>query len=63
MTDTETSTSLIIKAEVKRRIKQMEGQTAGDFPDALNQKVETIVKEAVGRAQANGRKQVRGCDL
>jgi len=59
----ETNASLIIKAEVKRRIKDMEHQTGGDFPDALNKRVERIVKDAVSRAHANGRKQVRGCDL
>ena len=54
---------LVVKAEVKRIIKELDHQTASDFADALSRHVEHVVRAAVKRAAANGRKQVRGYDL
>lgn len=55
--------SLIIKAEIKRYIKDKDGQTAGDLADALNEKVMALIDSAIVRAQKNGRKLVRPYDL
>lgn len=55
--------SLVVKSEVKRILKDLEHQTASDFPDALSQQVEQLIRGAAQRAAANGRKQVRRCDL
>ena len=55
--------NVIVKAEVKRMIKELEHQTASDFTDALNRQVEQMIQAAVRRAGDNGRKQVRSCDL
>jgi hypothetical protein len=54
---------LVVKGEVKRVLKDLEHHTAGDFPDALSQQVEQLIRSAAKRAAANGRKQVRRCDL
>jgi histone H3/H4 len=50
---------------VKAKIKELTGDynVAGDFADALNKKVEQMVKDAVTRAEANGRKTVMPKDI
>lgn len=58
-----TPKTYLVKAEIKRLIKRLDHQTAGDFLDALNALVGDLVEGAITRAAANGRKQVRACDL
>ena len=53
--------SLIVKAKVKELVGEY--NVAGDFADALNVKAEALVKDAVKRAEANGRKTVMAKDL
>ena len=50
---------------VKAKIKEITGDynVAGDVAEALNKKVEEIVKNACSRAEANGRKTVMAKDL
>lgn len=50
---------------VKSKIKELVGNynVAGDFADALDQKVKMLVKDAVGRAEGNNRKTVMAKDL
>ena len=50
---------------VKAKIKEIAGDfnVAGDLSDALNTKVEQMVKDACSRAEANGRKTVMAKDL
>lgn len=52
---------IIVKAKIKELTKEI--NISGDFADALNQKVIEIVKKAVERADANGRKTVMAKDL
>lgn len=59
----EKSASLVVKTEVKRMLKDMDHQTAGDFVDAVNDAVRKLIVRAGQRAADNGRKQVRPCDL
>lgn len=54
---------LVVQSKVKEVAKNANMNTAGDFGGALSTKVEGMVKEAVNRAKANGRKTIRGCDL
>ena len=54
---------LVVQSKVKEVAKNAKMNTAGDFGEALSTKVEGMVKEAVNRAKANGRKTIRGCDL
>lgn len=50
---------------VKSKIKELVGNAnvSSDFADALNKKVEALVKDAVERAEANNRKTVMAKDL
>ncbi len=50
---------------VKAKIKEISGDfnVAGDFAEALDKKVEQMVKNACARADANGRKTVMAKDL
>ncbi|MBN2457887.1 DUF1931 domain-containing protein [Candidatus Woesearchaeota archaeon] len=50
---------------VKAKIKEITGDynVSGDFAQALNTKVEKLVKDAVARAEANSRKTVMAKDL
>jgi len=50
---------------VKAKIKEVAGDynVAGDVAEALNKKVEELVKNACSRAEANGRKTVMAKDL
>ena len=55
------SDMIVVKAKIKDVAKG--ANVSGDFADALNEKVITLVKEAVERAKANGRKTVMGKDI
>ena len=50
---------------VKAKIKDVAGDynVAGDFAEALNKEVESLVKRACSRAEANNRKTVMAKDL
>ncbi len=50
---------------VKAKIKEISGDfnVAGDFAEALDKKVEQMVKNACSRADSNGRKTVMAKDL
>ena len=52
---------LIISSKIKKKAERM--KVSGDFADALNSKVESLIKEAVKRAKANGRKTVQAKDI
>lgn len=52
---------LIVKAKIKTAVPGY--NVAGDFAEALNEKVEKLVKDAAERAEANGRKTVMAKDL
>jgi histone H3/H4 len=57
--------SLIVKSNLKE-VAVAEGKSlniAGDFADALNKKVEELVREACRRATENGRSTVMAKDL
>jgi len=50
---------------VRSKIKDCAGDcnVAGDFAEALSKEVESLVKKAVDRAKANGRKTITPRDL
>ena len=52
---------VIVRSRVKELASDM--NVAVDFVDALEKKVETLVKEAVGRAKANNRRTVMAKDV
>jgi hypothetical protein len=53
--------SLIVRSKVKASVKGM--RFAGDFFNALDKKVDAVIKEAAKRAKDNGRATVRPYDL
>ncbi len=58
--------SLVVKAKVKDYMEQAAGEkisVSSDFVDALDEKVQALIKDAVRRAKANGRKTVMAKDL
>ncbi len=54
---------LVVASAVKAKNTEAGLMSAGDFPEALSAKVETLISDAQKRASANGRKTVRGEDL
>ncbi len=55
--------SYVVASKVKELLKSSDMMTAGDLADALSKHVEDALKKAAKRAQENGRKTVRACDL
>jgi histone H3/H4 len=53
--------ALAVKSAVKGLLKGM--RVGGDFWKELDKRIGEVVKCAVERAKANGRKTVRACDL
>ncbi|MBM3247770.1 DUF1931 domain-containing protein [Candidatus Pacearchaeota archaeon] len=53
--------SLIVKAQIKEHAKDL--NVAGDFAEALDKEVATLIAKAVERAKANGRKTIQSRDL
>lgn len=52
---------LVVKAKIKSVVPGY--NVAGDVADALNAKVEALVKDAAARAEGNGRKTIMAKDL
>lgn len=50
---------------VKSKIKEYTGEynVSGDFADALDAKVQNLIRDAIKRADANGRKTVMAKDI
>lgn len=54
---------LLVGSKTKAALKGMKVNVAGDALDALNEQVHWHIQQAAARAQANGRKTVRGHDF
>ena len=52
---------LVVKSQVKETAGDM--NVAIDFVDALDKKVERLIKEAIDRAKANNRRTIMAKDL
>ena len=52
-----------VASKVKEFVKKAGMNSASDLVDALDRKIEAMLKQAVERAKANGRKTVRSHDL
>lgn len=56
--------SVVVTSKVKAAIKGADGmRMAGDFADALNEKVHGLIADAIKRAKANNRSTVKPQDL
>jgi histone H3/H4 len=53
---------LVVASKIKEMVKKAGCNTAGDFAEALSANVEWMVKKAIERAKANGRKTVQAKD-
>jgi len=54
---------LVVASKVKDYIKSKEMMSSGDVPEALSDKVRQLIDAAIARANENGRKTVKPCDL
>ena len=54
---------LVVQSKVREMIKGAGCSTSGDAVDALSNEVNRIIKRAVERTKANGRKTVKGSDI
>ena len=54
-------TKLIVASNIKQAVKEL--NVASDVPEALNKKVEEVLKKAEERAKANGRRTLYARDL
>lgn len=52
---------IVVKAKIKTVVPGY--NIAGDVAEALNKKVEQMIKDAAARAEANGRKTIMAKDL
>mgnify|MGYP001241781736 CR=1 FL=1 len=52
---------LIVKSKIKEAVPEL--QVAAEVSEALNKKVEQILKEASERAKANGRRTLQARDI
>jgi len=54
---------LVVASKVKDYIKAKEMMSSGEIPEALSDKVRELLDAAIARANENGRKTVKPCDL
>ena len=57
---------LVVRSKIKDYAKNKKGEAlnvSGDFGDVLSKRVEELIKEAVRRAEENGRRTVQSRDL
>jgi len=54
---------VVVASKVKAAIKDAGFKTSGDAVEALNRYIHWMIGEACARADANGRKTVRGYDF
>jgi hypothetical protein len=55
--------SLIVQSKVKEAVKGLELRMDSSLPDALNDKINNMLKEAAARAKNNNRGTLRPYDL
>ena len=55
--------SIVVTSKVKDTVKGEDLRMSGDVPEALDDKVRQMIKDAAKRAQENGRGTLRAYDL
>ncbi len=55
--------SLVVQSKVKEAVKGLDLRMDSTLPDALNAKIDAMLKEAAARAKENGRGTLRPYDL
>lgn len=61
-------TGLIVKSNIRKKVKELDeqgtiGNVAEEVEDALEKKIEDVLKKAIERAKANQRKTLQARDL
>ena len=54
---------VVVTSKVKEQVKASDLRMSGDVPDALDEKVKAMLKDAAKRAKDNGRGTLRPYDL
>lgn len=54
---------LVVGSKIKEAVKKGGCNTAGDLVEGLSKEVDAMLKKAIERAKANGRKTVRAADV
>ncbi len=55
--------SVVVTSKLKEAVKGLDLRMSGDVPDAVNAKVQEMLKAAAKRAKENGRSTLRPYDL
>lgn len=55
--------SLVVQSKLKETVKRHDLRMDGNLPDAVNDKVAAMLREAAKRARENGRSTLRPHDL
>jgi histone H3/H4 len=55
--------SVVVTSKLKEAVKGLELRMDGNLPDAVNEKVHALLKDAAKRAKENGRSTLRPYDL
>lgn len=55
--------SLVVQSKLKEAVKGLDLRMDGTLPDAVNEKLQALLKEAAERAKENGRGTLRPYDL
>lgn len=55
--------TLVVTSKVKDYIRNKDFRTGGDFIEALSEEVETMIDNAIDRADTNGRSTLKAGDL
>lgn len=55
--------SLIVQSKIKEAVKGLDLRMDSSLPDALNDKIDTLLKDAAERARNNNRGTLRPYDL
>ncbi|MCC5950253.1 MAG: hypothetical protein JJT89_17515 [Nitriliruptoraceae bacterium] len=55
--------SLVVQSKVKEAVKGLELRMDSSLPEALNAKIDAMLKDAAARAKENGRGTLRPYDL
>ena len=54
--------TLVVVSKVKKMVKEAGLRTGGDFTDALSNKINEMVKSAMAKVQADGKKKTLGAE-
>lgn len=55
--------NVVVASKIKAAVKELDLRMAGDVPEALNEKIDAMLKEAAARAKGNNRGTLRPHDL